>query len=84
MTADQQSNGQAVKEQAASMWNALSIAWEVGYIIAIPAFLFGFAGAYIDKQYDLSPIFTILGILLALVISGFTIWRRIQSILSRL
>ena len=84
MIANQQSNGQAQKEQAASMWNALSIAWEVGYIIAIPAFALGFGGAYLDKQYGSSPLLTIAGILLALIVSGFTIWRRIKSILSRL
>ncbi len=63
---------------------AVGLVWELGYLIAIPAFAFGFGGAYLDKRYDLSPLFLILGLALALTLSGFAVYRRVKEINSSL
>lgn len=73
----------AKRNQEYSMWSALGLVWELGYIIAIPAVLFGFGGAYLDKRFGLSPLFTLLGLLLALLISGFAVYRRVKDVSSR-
>jgi F0F1-type ATP synthase assembly protein I len=63
-------------------WEALSFAWELGYMIAIPAFLFGFGGAYLDKYLGSSPTFLLSGLFLALLTSGIVIYRRLKHIMS--
>jgi F0F1-type ATP synthase assembly protein I len=71
------------KPEDPSIWAALQLAWELGYMIAIPAVLFGFGGAYLDKQYQTSPIFIALGFVLALGISALTVIRKVRTISPR-
>ncbi len=62
-----------------SLWLALKLAWDLGYIIAIPAVLFGFGGAWLDKQLGTSPLCILAGFLLAVTISGYSVYRRIKE-----
>ncbi len=62
-----------------SLWLALKLAWDLGYIIAIPAVGFGLGGAYLDKQLGTSPLFILAGFLLAVTISGYSVYRRIKE-----
>ncbi len=61
---------------------AVGLVWEIGWVIAVPAFLFGFGGAYVDKYYETSPLFMIGGLLVALLFSGFAVYRRVKQITS--
>lgn len=54
---------------------------QIGYLIALPAALLGFGGAYLDKTLSTSPLFILLGFALALLTSSFTIWRKIKPLL---
>lgn len=60
---------------------AVRLAWSLGYIIALPAVLFGFGGAYLDKYFRTSPSFLLIGLALALGISAFGVYRRLKEIL---
>ena len=40
---------------------AISIAWQLGFIIAIPIGLFLFLGAWADKRFSTQPFFIIAG-----------------------
>ena len=60
---------------------AVRLAWNFGYIIAIPAALFGFGGAYLDKTWGTSPVFILIGLAVALAISGLGIWRVVKEIM---
>ncbi len=62
------------------MWSLLPLAFEIGYVIAIPAVLFGFAGAYLDRKYALSPVFVLIGLVLAFSLSAYVVYRRVQKI----
>ncbi len=59
----------------------LGLAGEIGYLIAIPAAVFGFGGAYLDKHFDTSPLFVIAGLMVALASSMLAIWYRIKPLL---
>ncbi len=59
---------------------AVRLAWNFGYIIAIPAVAFGFGGASLDKHYGTSPTFILIGFALALALSGLGIWRAVKEI----
>ena len=54
---------------------------QIGYVIAIPAVIFAIGGAYLDKYTGLSPLFVILGLSLAFLISAFGVARVIRTIL---
>ncbi|MDO8469332.1 MAG: AtpZ/AtpI family protein [Candidatus Peribacter sp.] len=60
---------------------SLRLAWNLGFIIAVPVGLFGFGGAYLDKHFGTSPIFVITGFALAIVLSGVGVYRKVKEIL---
>lgn len=66
--------------QAKSTKLALSLFFELGYIIALPAVALGFGGAYVDKWLGTTPLLTIVGLLLALTASILWVWKTIQKI----
>ena len=68
------------KPEDSSVWAALQLAWELGYMIAIPAVIFGFGGAYLDRHYQTSPVFLALGFILALSLSALTVIRKVRSV----
>ena len=59
---------------------ALRLAWNLGYIIALPAVLFGFGGAFLDKEFNTSPLFLLLGFVLAITLSTIGVYRIIKQI----
>lgn len=58
----------------------LKFAGELGYIIALPAVLFCFGGAYMDKSYHTSPLFFLLGLVIALTLSLVGVVRKVRAI----
>jgi len=62
-------------------WNVLGLAMELGYTIAIPIVLFGVGGAYLDKQWETSPIFLLIGVVVSIILSIFGIYRKTRNIL---
>ncbi|TSC58534.1 MAG: Uncharacterized protein Greene041619_544 [Candidatus Peregrinibacteria bacterium Greene0416_19] len=65
-----------------TLWSALRLAWNLGYIIAIPAAAFGFGGAYLDRYFGTSPFLLLLGFAIALTLSWIGVKRLIRTIIS--
>ena len=63
------------------LWFALRLAWNLGYIIAIPAVLFGFGGAWLDRYAGTSPVLLLIGFAIALTVSFIGVRRTIKKIL---
>ncbi len=61
-----------------SLWELLGLFWQIGYIIAIPAVLFMFSGAWLDKKLGTLPVFVIVGMLLSMGVSMVAIWRIVR------
>lgn len=59
---------------------SLKLVFELGFIIAIPVVLLGFGGAYADKAWETSPLFLLLGMASAALLSGIAIFRKVRSI----
>lgn len=55
------------------------VAFEMGFIIAIPIVIFAFLGKWLDQKYHKS-FFVFLGIALALISSGVWLTIRLKSI----
>ena len=75
---------QTPNNAGANVWVSLALVGQMGFIIALPAFAFGFGGAYLDKALGTSPLLLLAGLLAALAASGIVIYRRINSILALL
>jgi len=71
----------AERKQKNATWRALQLAWELGYLIALPAVFFGLGGAYLDKHLGTMPLFLLLGFAFAAFLSFVSIKRRVKTIL---
>ncbi len=61
------------KKTTIDKWEVVGLAWDFGYIIAIPLVVFALAGKWVDRHYGHETQWvTLIGILLALVTT--TIW----------
>jgi hypothetical protein len=58
----------------------LSLVGQLGFIIALPAALFAYGGAILDRQLGTSPLFILLGLGLAIVSSSLWVYRFVQKI----
>lgn len=47
-------------------WQALNLAWELGYTIALPLVLFAVAGRYADRKFGTSPWLLLIGMAVAI------------------
>jgi len=71
----------AEKKEPMNAFQMLGLVGEIGTMIAVPAFLLGFGGAYLDKNFGTSPLFVIVGLAVALISSSLAVWHRVQPLL---
>lgn len=64
-----------------STWFALSLAWQLGYTIAIPVVVFALLGRFLDKKLDTSPLLLLVGIFASIAVSSVGIYRKTIAIL---
>ncbi len=57
----------------------MNLAFEFGFIIALPLVAFAFAGKWLDRHYN-TNFFALIGIALALTTSSIWFYRRIKEI----
>ncbi|MBI4050247.1 MAG: AtpZ/AtpI family protein [Candidatus Doudnabacteria bacterium] len=57
----------------------ISIAFELGFIIALPVVIFGLGGKWLDAKMGTAPMFTLIGILTAIVSTSVWIYRKFKS-----
>jgi len=60
---------------------AISLAWDLGYIIAVPLVVLAISGRLLDKKFDSSPVLLLTGIILAMIVSGILTFRKTKKIL---
>lgn len=70
----------APEKSESSPWAALSLAWELGYMIALPIAILGFVGAYLDKKFGTGYWFLIGGIILSLIVSATAVYRKVKNL----
>ena len=67
--------------EKSNFYKTISLAWELGYTIAVPLVVFAFLGRFLDKKYESSPIVLLSGIFLAMMISGFLVFKKTKKIM---
>lgn len=66
--------------QRSALWGSLELAFELGYLIAVPIVLLGLGGRFLDRWIGTSPWFLLVGVLLAIVLSSIGVSRKIRAI----
>jgi F0F1-type ATP synthase assembly protein I len=69
------------KTETSNTFSALSLAFELGYIIAIPIVGFALGGRLLDHKFDSSPIFLLLGIFVSILLSSYLVYKKTQKII---
>ncbi len=77
---DKSEKPQKIKEKS-QVWSALSLAWQLGYSIAIPLVVFALGGRLLDKKLGTSPWLLMTGIFLSLIVSTFSVYFKTIKIL---
>ncbi len=62
----------------------ISLAWDLGWMIAVPIVLLAFGGAVLDKKLQTSPWFLLGGIGLAFVISAVMVYGKVMRVMEDL
>ena len=60
--------------------SAFGLVFELGYIIAIPAVLFAVGGRMLDYRFGSSPVFLLVGIFVAVLLSLYSVYIKIKNI----
>ena len=61
----------------------LSVALEMGFIIALPIVLLGFGGKWLDQRFH-TRIFVYIAIVLSLLLSGLWLYRSLKLFVTKL
>lgn len=69
------------EKKSGGWWGALSLLGQLGYVIALPLAVFALAGRILDKKYHTSPWLLLAGMLLALIISMFWVYKKTAEIM---
>lgn len=64
------------KTESISKLEAVGFVWNVFIAIALPAMACAFIGRWADARFKTSPWVTLLGLLIALALSGFMVSRQ--------
>ena len=59
---------------------ALSLVFELGYIIALPIVILALGGRLLDRKLDSSPAFLLLGISIAILLSSYLVHQKMKKI----
>jgi len=69
------------KQKLLTKQKAISLALELGYIIALPIIALGLLGKWADGRWGTEPWLTLAGILLAIITTTIWLSRRFRDIL---
>lgn len=62
-------------------WSAVSLAWELGYTIAVPLIVFALGGRFLDKKLGTSPFLLLLGMILAITTTSWLVYKKTKSLM---
>jgi F0F1-type ATP synthase assembly protein I len=64
-------------------WSVMRMAWDLGYIIAIPLVVFAFLGRFLDNYLDTGPYLLIAGMVLAVALSSWLVYKKTLDIIKK-
>lgn len=64
-------------------WSAVSLAWELGYSIAVPLVVLALGGRFLDKKLGTTPWMLLAGILLSIIISSYIVYKKTIGVMNK-
>ncbi len=71
------------QKESNQIWSALSLAWELGYTIAVPIVVFALLGRFLDKWLGTSPWLLLVGIFASLIASSIGVYFKAAKIIGK-
>jgi len=71
------------KNKNEKSWSVVSLAWELGFTIAIPIVILALAGRFLDKKLGTDPWLILTGVILSIVISSYLIYKKTVEIMDK-
>lgn len=62
------------------LYYLISLGFQLGFSLAIPLVVCIAGGVYLDKKFLTSPLFTLIGIILGLISSGYMLYKDLQPL----
>ncbi|OGF21087.1 hypothetical protein A2316_02895 [Candidatus Falkowbacteria bacterium RIFOXYB2_FULL_38_15] len=70
------------KNNKEGVWSALSLAWQLGYTIAIPIVVLALGGRFLDRYFGTSPWLLLAGVFLSLGLSTVAVYYKTIKIIA--
>lgn len=64
------------------LMSAFGLAWELGYTIAIPLVILAGGGRLLDRYFNTSPLFLLIGVATSIIITVYVLYNKIKAILN--
>ncbi len=64
-------------------WSAVTLAWELGYSIALPLVGLALFGRFLDKKLGTFPWLLLISILISILISSYLVYKKTIDILDK-
>lgn len=75
-------NKNSIPTPRSTLAEALGIAWNFGFTVAVPLVLFALAGRFLDRRLHTHPWFFLAGALLAILTSTVLLVRKFKQLLT--
>jgi hypothetical protein len=73
--------GQKPEKEAFNKWQMVSLALELGFIIALPLIVLGSIGKWLDQRFSTEPWLTLLSIFLSIAATTFWIAIKVKPLM---
>lgn len=70
-----------MNQKKEKQFSALSLAWQLGYTIAVPIVVFALVGRYLDKKLGTTPWLLLFGILVSIAVSSWAVYKKTLDIM---
>ncbi len=67
-----------------ALWMSLNLAWELGYVIAIPLVCLALLGRWLDHRWGSSPVMILVGVVVAFIITSVWLSTKIKELTQEL
>lgn len=71
-------------KEASVFWQAVSLAFQLGYTVTIPLVILALVGRFLDKKFNSSPLFLLVGIVLSMIISSAALFIKMKKITAKI
>ncbi len=73
----------ADKNETRKTFSVMALAWELGYLIAIPLVALTLGGRGLDKKLGTSPLLLLIGVVAAIILSSYMVYKKTIDIMDQ-